>query len=190
VINLVHFIDAAKLKGIYPDASDEEITEINDSITRTIEEHCNTTFEEKEYTDEIHDSSYEIVPDHRPLNSVISLQDNGMSLSENGDFYVYPDKIIIVSPSNLRKALKMTYKAGFKTIPELVKVVALELARFRAFKENEGSLLFYKTQVVETREYEFDPDMTEERILSQLSRYQQPITAGNTRKNLRVGYIL
>lgn len=187
---MIHFIEDSVIGQMIPDLTAEQITKVNDSITLTIHEYCNTTFELVTYTDEIYDSSYEIVPAHRPIFSVSSLTDDSVALVENTSFYVYEDKVVIPSPSGTRKGLKISYKAGFEAVPEMVKTAALDLLKFRIFKDTEGNLLFYKSQVVEEREYEVDENLTESKILSQLSRYYQPLVVNKSRKKLRVGYIL
>jgi len=187
---MVHFLSNNKIKEYFPDLSESELTEINDSITNIIHEYCNTTFEEVAYTDEILDSSYEVYPEHRPIITVSSLVDNSVTLDEDVDFYTYPDRIILVTASMKRKALKLSYSAGFNVVPETVKSVALELLKFRTFKDTEGSLLFYKAQAVEEREYEIDRDLNEETILSRLDRYVQPRIFGRVKRGIKVGYMI
>lgn len=189
----VKLIDNIELAGLYPDLVDDDLTLINYTLTRFIQEYCNTTFEAIEYTDEIYDSRAEIRPEHRPIISVESLAERTevgatpVALVEDLDYYVYPDRILIVNPYKVRKGIILSYTAGLETIPQMASRVALDLANYWYFKDSEGSLLFYSSQTLEEREYKTRPDLSEITILRRLSALVQPRNSGRGKQGIRIG---
>lgn len=185
---MVKFIDASVVAGLYPNLDSTSRNALNESITKMINEYCNTTFEEMTYTGEKYDSKAEFVPDHLPINSVTTLiDDENTAWVEDTDYYVYHNKIIINVPSNKRKAITITYKAGFTVVPEMVKKVATELLYYKAFREDEGSKLFYPEQTFEERTYKWDRNTNELSIMSKLSRWVQKSPSRDSRSSIRVG---
>lgn len=172
---MVHFLSESQIASLLPDLSTEEQEEVNEVITKLIHEYCNTTFEARS-REERYDSRVELLLEHRPIISVSELTDNGIALVEDVDFFVYTDKVILDRPSGKRKGVRIVYNSGFTEVPQTVKEVAFELFRYRVFTATEGSLLFYKTQRIEERMYERDPDLDEETILSRLSPWVQPVS--------------
>jgi hypothetical protein len=186
---MVKLISDAKLVKLFPENTSGELTEISERITNLIQEYCNTTFEVLTYANEKQDSRDPLVLEHMPLVSVSSLVDNESTLVEGTDFYVYPDGLRISSPSGYNKAVTISYSAGFAAIPEGVKLVAEQLAEYWAFKESEGNLLFYKSQVFEEREYVTQADLNEQKILRGLRKYVQNTSSRLRRPGLRFGVI-
>jgi hypothetical protein len=176
---MVSLIAMSRLEEIFQSLTPEELNTIDQSLTGIIEEYCNTTFEPVDYVGEILDSRDPMVPDHLPLISVASLIDNDVVFTENIDFWVYQLSIKVKSPSKVNKGVVISYRAGFQTIPQQVKLVAEDLANYWAFKRSEGSQLFYKSQEFEERSYEVQKDFNESRILSRLRRYVQPRPRGS-----------
>lgn len=166
----MEFIEVSILEELFPDKNPEEIQL---SLINTIQEYCNTTFELKT-REGFYDSTFEVYLECRPIHLVSSIKDNGITLIENHDFYVYKNKIVLNKPSKKRKGLNISYKSGFEEIPETIKAVALDLARFRAFNLYE-KIGFYKAQQTEERNFEYDQDIDEPALLSRLSQWVQPI---------------
>ncbi len=179
----------SEILSLYPKLDPVGIEEIRNSITGLILEYCNTTFEPIDYTDEKYDSSSEIIPEHRPIISVSQITDTGILLTENIDYYVYPNRIFLENPSYLRKGIVISYKAGFPKVPEIVYIVARELLNYRHFKETQGAQLFYKSQTFEEREYQVNEDLDEQKILSKLSHLVQPLTISKSGSRIRIGII-
>lgn len=165
-----------------------DLDEMVEAITKTICEYCNTTFELTTRSNEKYDSRVEVMLVHRPIHSVLALSDDGKDLTEDADFFVYDDKLVVEYPSRKKKGLLVTYKSGFEEPPQTVKDVALELAKFRAFKYSEGNLLYYKSQRTEERSYEIS-DEEEIDILVRLNRWVQPPVSKRGRGSLRIGYM-
>jgi Tfp pilus assembly protein PilX len=184
----LRFVDDPVIASLYPEKTPTQRDQLNDDITSLIHEYCNTTFEEVTYTNEVQDSKTALVPDHLPINSVTTLIDGEYTeWVENTDYYVYSDRVDIVSPTLGKKAISITYKAGFTTVPQMVKLIAEELVRFKAFKETEGSALFYKEQTFEERTYKWDKNTSELSILAKIKRYVQKGSSRTAKASIRVG---
>jgi len=196
---LIELISPDRIREIWGYDDESDVSDLVASITNTITEYCNTTFEVIEYTDEVLDSSSKLVPAHLPIVAVSSFQETisfdgtdkeyRESVVEDYDYFVYPSNILLEDPYSLRKGIKISYTAGYDSVPESVYQIADELANFRYFKSSEGSLLFYKSQVFEEREYEFDQSMSEAKILYKLHRYKQAAPKKNRTGKFRVGVI-
>jgi hypothetical protein len=179
------------MNKLFPSSNTEQ-ERVLAAITKLIHDYCNTTFEPTPRVSEKYDSISEIVLDHRPILSVLSVTDNGVHLEEDAEttgFFVYEERIILTDPSRKRKGVVISYTSGFYEVPPLVEAVALELARYRLFQETEKGTLFYKTQKMEERAYEIDEELSELKILSKLSRWVQPISSSLKRGGgpLRLG---
>lgn len=183
---VISLLKISKIFELDLEDNSEDLVEIQSSITSAIEEYCNTTFNPVSYIDEVVDSNRIIKPSHLPIEFVRSVYDNGTELIENSDFFVYPDRLILTSPSENLKGVTLSYIGGFSKVPDIVKQVAIDLAHFRRFKEGEGAMLFYKGQVFEEREYEVQVDLTELKILSRLKQWVQG-PHRTARSTIRVG---
>jgi hypothetical protein len=179
------FLTEEQLSPLFPEG---DLEDINKAISDTICEYCNTTFELVERIDERYDSRVEITLLNRPIHEVTTISDDGALLMEDADFFVYEDKIVLESPSKKKKGVLITYISGFDDIPQTVKDVALELAKYRSFRSSEGNLLYYKSQKTEERAYEIG-DNDEIDILSRLSRWVQPMVSKKGRGLIRIGYM-
>ena len=114
---------------------DEFIEKRIETLSRVIEEYCNTKFTPTEATWST-DLKRKIVTLKKPLLHVNELEVLSSPLEENEDYYVYPEKNLIefedISKYERRKkALSIKYTYGYEEVPAIVKEVLLDL-----FKEN------------------------------------------------------
>jgi len=177
---MLKLISDSDMNNLFPKLSTTEKGKVNEEITKLIYNYCNTTFEPVNREGEKYDSSSEVVLEHRPIISIVSVVDDGRSLNEDAEtngFFVYKERIVLTNPSRKRKALRVTYTSGHVDVPPLAKSVALELARYRVFQDQQKGTLFYKSQRMEERDYEIDEDMSELKILSKLYAYVQPVSS-------------
>lgn len=177
---MLKLISDSDMNNLFPKLSTTEKGKVNEEITKLIYNYCNTTFEPVNREGEKYDSSSGVILEHRPIISVVSVVDDGRSLNEDAEtngFFVYKERIVLTNPSRKRKALRVTYTSGHVDVPPLAKSVALELARYRVFQDQQKGTLFYKSQRMEERDYEIDEDMSELKILSKLYAYVQPVSS-------------
>lgn len=189
---VLKFVPDNLIAQLWPSYTQEQRDTVNIGISNLIHQYCNTQFQSVDYLDEIHDNKSNLVLDHMPVISVSKLESKvdgeWTELIEDTDYFVYSDKIVIESPTNYRKSLRVSYSAGIIEIPQMLYEVASELANYKLFKEGEGAFLFYKSQTFEERGYQSDRDMTEVKILSKLSKYiQRSARRASGRGGLRVG---
>lgn len=114
---------------------DEFIEKRIETLSRVIEEYCNTKFTPTEAIWST-DLKKKIVTLKKPLLHVNELEVLSSPLEENEDYYVYPEKNLIefedISKYERRKkALSIKYTYGYEEVPAIVKEVLLDL-----FKEN------------------------------------------------------
>jgi len=188
----VQLVPDDKLIELFPTLDASARSALNISITQMIEEYCNTKFDSRSYEGEYYDDKADILLDNMPILSITSVQrKNGEDLTDlvaDEDYYVYPDRLVMDSPTGYRRYLKIAYVAGMPSVPPLAYQVALDLARYKAFKDTEGIMLFYKAQTFEERQYQTNPDVSEVKILSRLSRYVQSSRKKSAGKGaIRVG---
>lgn len=74
-----------------------------------------------DYADEIYDFSQILFTQHYPIISVTSLYLRNSLLVENEDFYVYPTYINFTFDTEAKKAVKISYRAGFQPVPDDIK---------------------------------------------------------------------
>jgi hypothetical protein len=190
----IKLVSDSILAGIFPSYNAGALAAVSASLTSFISEYCNTTFEEIDYTNETHDYNSPLILNHMPITEVTSIvYTDTITLEETElvsgtDFFVYPDRIELISSPGTRRSLTIDYSAGIVTIPETIKKVAERLAKYWAFEETEGTLGFYKRQSMDDRSYEAMTDQ-EARILSPLRKWIQRSTSGITRGSIKVGVI-
>ena len=81
-------------------------------------------------TDEKHDWASVLYTNFYPVNSITNFTVDGISLSEDVDFFVYPDFIRVNISSNQLKSVTISYNAGFSVVPEDVKTAIKMLTAY------------------------------------------------------------
>ena len=173
----VELVEDSKLIELFPTLDAAARSSLNASITRMIEEYCNTKFDTRTYEDEYCDDRSSVLFFNMPIISVESvyrIDDTELLLLDaDEDYYVYPDRLDLVSATGNKRGLVVSYTAGLPVVPPIAYEVALDLARYKAFKESEGILLFYKSQTFEERQYKTNPSLDEFKILGRMKQYVQ-----------------
>ncbi|GMG96251.1 hypothetical protein [Tepidimicrobium xylanilyticum] len=153
---------------------DEFIVKRLIDLSRVIDEYCNTKFipTGTEWTTDLR---RKIKTLKKPLLHVDELKVFGVTLVENEDYYVYPEKNAIefedISKYQKRKkAVYIKYTYGYEEIPAIVKEVLLEL--FKESIVNANNIYRVKSEQWEDYSYTLaDNTETMQNILSRLDRF-------------------
>lgn len=188
-------VSEAFVVGQFEDLGPQSIWEYQDRATAMVAEYLRTSFSEETYEDEVVDFKKKAVTKHLPITGVVKVEDisgdEPTELFEGDDFLVYPTHIVFTGDVAYQpKGLRITYMAGLTRdqVPTVFKLVAEDLIRFWAFKEDKRDELFYKKEDMEDRSYEMKT-INESQILSRLARYRY-FPFGTIRKgNVRIGVI-
>lgn len=177
----------------FPDASSEKIWKLMTRATDIVAEYLRTSFSEKLYEEEVLDLKSRVPTKHLPINSVELVEnitsDEPTELTEGEDYLVYPTHILFLGqPTFTRRAVKVTYKAGLTSCPTDFSLVAEDLIRFWAFKEDKRDELFYKKEDMEDRSYEMRV-VSENNLLSRLAKYRYSPDGTIGKGNVRIGVI-
>lgn len=181
------------IRSLMPDATLERIWTLKKRATSMVAEYLRTSFSEELYEEEVLDLKEIIPTKHLPLVSV-ELAENISSgepveLVEGTDFRVYPNYLRMTSASSFTPGgLRITYRAGLTSCPTVFSLVAEDLVRFWAFKEDKLDELFYKKEDMEDRAYEMRVT-SESSILSRLAKYRYSPDGTIGKGNVRIGVI-
>ncbi|WP_129596026.1 hypothetical protein [Anaerophilus nitritogenes] len=156
----------------------EHIEDRLSSISKMVDEYCNTKFKPTIDTYKT-DLREKIIVRKRPLLQVDSLRINDEIIIEDQDFYVEKDSNLIeidepINYKRRRKNVKIEYQYGYDEVPETVKDVIIELLILEeSEKDMTGNM---KSQSWEDYSYtreDSDKLKTKEDILSRLLIYQE-----------------
>lgn len=113
---------------------DDDFLEMRiESLSRLVDEYCNTRFEPTE-VEWVTDLKIRVKTLKKPLLVIEELKILDDLLVENEDYYVYPEKSLIEFEDILeykkrKKALYIKYVYGYEEVPAIVKEVLLELLK-------------------------------------------------------------
>jgi hypothetical protein len=125
--------------GEESDKSDILLTSLVGAASDVIENYCGRTFASTAYTNEVYDGTgtRTMTLRHFPIVSVTSILENGAALSSGLDATLAPDVIIRPDEGQLIRPwffwlpyfgwYKITYTAGFATVPAGITQACLEL---------------------------------------------------------------
>jgi hypothetical protein len=120
----------------------EELTPLIMQASSIVDEYCRTRFEPTEDSYSL-DFTSKFYTRRRPLLDVSYLSLNGIRLSKNVDFYVYPESSrvdVVKTPAAIKKALSVKYMYGYATVPATVKQVIVELIKFNTESHSVSSV--------------------------------------------------
>jgi hypothetical protein len=171
LVTLREYKDFAGLTGVSEDA---KLNVIIPSISQAVKTYCGTSIvdyyssDKVEYFD-IHDNStYQIMVDESPLVSVSQVQERESQadsyvtlISENSDSsgkyeYVVDTEKDLISRTNDtadkafpkgRKAVKVTYRAGYASTPADLKLACFDLVKYYLKDERKASMTIQGAQV-------------------------------------------
>jgi len=171
LVTLREYKDFAGLTGVSEDA---KLNVIIPSISQAVKTYCGTSIidyyssDKVEYFDIHDDSTYQIMVDESPLVSVSEVQErDGQSgtyttlISENSDssgkydYVVDTERDIITRTTSTsdktfpkgRKAVKVTYRAGYSSTPADLKLACFDLVKYYLKDERKASLTIAGAQV-------------------------------------------
>lgn len=153
---------------------DEFIEKRLESLSKVIEEYCNTSFKPIQ-TEWKTDLKSRVKVLKKPLISVEEVNVLGETLVEDEDYYVYPEKNRIEFEnisrySRRKKALTIKYTYGYGKVPAIVKEVLLELFKDSLVNANTTSRV--KSEQWEDYSYTLaDSTETTQNILARLDRF-------------------
>ena len=181
------------VRNLFPEASSERIWQLMARATDMVAEYLRTSFSEKLYESEVLDRKAKVPTKHLPIVSVELVEDVSSDepeeMVEGTDYLVYPTHLLLLSSTTFtRKAIRVTYTAGLTSCPTVFSLVAEELIRFWAFKEDKLDELFYKKEDMEDRSYEMRTT-SEDDILSKLAKYRYSPDGTIGKGNVRIGVI-
>lgn len=181
------------VRDLFPEASSERIWQLMARATDMVAEYLRTSFSEKLYEEEVLDLKSKVPTKHLPISSVELVEDitadEPIEMTEGSDYLVYPTHLLFLSnPTFTRKAIRVTYTAGLTSCPTVFSLVAEDLIRFWAFKEDKRDELFYKKEDMEDRSYEMRTT-SENDILSRLAKYRYSPDGTIGKGNVRIGVI-
>lgn len=149
---MADYTTLAKVKeflGITDILKDAKLTSLISRVTAIINSYTSRFFDQQTITNEIlevtEDEIKLIFPKNYPIISVTSITEDDVALVENTDFYVYSTFIKrngywLKKP----KAIKITYVAGYVTVPADIEQVEIEMVgilageKIKTFTTNEG----------------------------------------------------
>ncbi len=171
LVTLREYKDFAGLTGVNEDA---KLNVIIPSISQAVKTYCGTTIvdyystDKVEYFDITDDMTYQIMVDESPLVSVSQVQERDSQsgtyttlISENSDssgkyeYVVDTERDLIIRTTATgdkmfpkgRKAVKVTYRAGYSSTPADLKLACFDLVKYYLKDERKASLSIAGAQV-------------------------------------------
>lgn len=189
---MISLAEAKKIQGL-ENMSDEDITSLVEEKEGEIEEYCNTTF--KPTTNlEKRDASTKIYLKKRPLLGVNTIHVKNIPLTEDTNFYVYPEKNLVEIPDLFdivqnvpKRSILIDYSFGYVKVPSTVKSVLKDLIRLQVEKDNSKLGLTMKSEGWEDYNYSRgdSPQVIEKDILGRLLKYVESETVDDSDGNVR-----
>ena len=169
-------VEEVKQSGVnaLEDLEDDIIEGRIKTLSRVIDEYCNTKFEptEVEWTTDLR---VKVKTLKKPLLLVEELKILEDPLEENEDYYVYPEKNLIefediFEHKRRKKALYIKYIYGYEEVPAIVEEALLELLKDSVVSSDTTSRM--KSETWEDYSYTLsDTSETRASILSMLDRF-------------------
>lgn len=171
LITLQQYKDFAGIQGVNEDA---KINVIIPAVSQAVKTYCGTTIidyystDKTEYFDITDDMTYAIMVDESPLVSVSLVQERDSQsgsyttlITENSDGSGKYDYIVDLEKDSIfrttstadkvfpkgRKAVKVTYRAGYNSTPEDLKLACFDLVKYYLKDERKASLTISGAQV-------------------------------------------
>ena len=171
LVTLREYKDFAGLTGVSEDA---KLNVIIPSISQAVKTYCGTSIvdyystDKVEYFDITNDMTYQIMVDESPLVSVSQVQERDSQsgtyttlISENSDssgkyeYVVDTERDLITRTTSTgdkmfpkgRKAVKVTYRAGYASTPADLKLACFDLVKYYLKDERKASLTIAGAQV-------------------------------------------
>ena len=171
LVTLREYKDFAGLTGVNEDA---KLNVIIPSISQAVKTYCGTTIvdyystDKVEYFDITDDMTYQIMVDESPLVSVSQVQERDSQsgtyttlISEDSDgsgkyeYVVDTERDLIIRTTATgdkmfpkgRKAVKVTYRAGYASTPADLKLACFDLVKYYLKDERKASLSIAGAQV-------------------------------------------
>ena len=171
LITLQQYKDFAGIQGVNEDA---KINVIIPAVSQAVKTYCGTTIidyystDKTEYFDITDDMTYAIMVDESPLVSVSLVQERDSQsgsyttlITENSDGSGKYDYIVDLEKDSIfrttstadkvfpkvRKAVKVTYRAGYSSTPEDLKLACFDLVKYYLKDERKSSLAISGAQI-------------------------------------------
>ncbi len=171
LVTLREYKDFAGLTGVSEDA---KLNVIIPSISQAVKSYCGTSIvdyyssDKVEYFDITNDETFQIMVDESPLVSVSEVQERDSQsgtyttlISENSDssgkyeYVIDTERDLIIRTTATgdkmfpkgRKAVKVTYRAGYSSTPADLKLACFDLVKYYLKDERKTSLTIQGAQV-------------------------------------------